>query len=415
MITTIIFDIDGTLLNTEHAILQSLQQSILEIKNEKIEQPDLTFVLGIPGRVALQKLNVDDIEKGVHIWENNYSKYTQTIQLFDGIKNMIKELQPYYNLGIITSKTRKEYESDFVPLGLSAYFKTVICVEDSIQPKPSSEPMLHFLQTSGTKKEDSIYIGDSIYDFQCAGSAGVRFGLALWGAHSVKNIPADYYFNTPKDVVYLLETERNTPREIHWVKYAMELQFLAQAGLTYSKDIFDIERFERIRTIAAEMMHTGSGYPVEYVKSIFCNETGFQTPKLDTRAAIFQDGKILLVKENDGRWSLPGGWVDVNESIRSNAIKEVKEEAGLNVITTKLIAVQDRNLHNQPLYAYGIAKAFVQCDVIDGAFTPNIETQESRYFSFDELPILAEEKVTQKQIKMCFDAYHSKNWHTVFD
>ena len=93
-----------------------------------------------------------------------------------------------------------------------------------------------------------------------------------------------------------------------WLEWAKELQFIAQGGLTYSKDVFDIERFERIREIAAEMLSLQSEIPIEKVKNLFCNETGFQTPKLDTRAAIFKDDKILLVKEKNGTWSLPGGW-----------------------------------------------------------------------------------------------------------
>ena len=98
---------------------------------------------------------------------------------------------------------------------------------------------------------------------------------------------------------------------LKWLEWAKELQFLAQAGLTYTKDDFDKERFERIRAIAAEMMSLQSSLPLERVKGLFCNETGFQTPKLDTRAAIFADNKILLVKEKNGTWSMPGGWVDV--------------------------------------------------------------------------------------------------------
>lgn len=102
--------------------------------------------------------------------------------------------------------------------------------------------------------------------------------------------------------------------------------------------------------------------PVEKVKDLFCNEEGYQTPKLDTRAAIFEGEKVLLVKENNGTWSLPGGWVDVDISVKENVIKEVKEEAGL-----------------------------------------------------DELPMLAEEKNNREQIEMCFDAYHSPNWKTLID
>ena len=97
-----------------------------------------------------------------------------------------------------------------------------------------------------------------------------------------------------------------------WLEWTKELQFIAQGGLTYSKDVFDIERFERIREITAEMLSLQSEIPIEKVKNLFCNETGFQTPKLDTRAAIFKDDKILLVKEKNGTWSLPGGWVEDN-------------------------------------------------------------------------------------------------------
>lgn len=200
-----------------------------------------------------------------------------------------------------------------------------------------------------------------------------------------------------------------------WIKLAIELQFLAQGGLCYSKDVFDIGRFERIREISAEMMSLGSGYSINHVKSVFCNETGFQTPKLDTRAAIFQNDKILLVEEKNGTWSLPGGWVDVYESIKTNTIKEVLEEAGLDVIPIKLIAIQDRKLHNQPEYAYGVIKAFVLCEVLRGEFKVNIETTNSGYFGLYELPLLAEEKNNTEQIKMCFDAYYDENRETVFD
>lgn len=101
-----------------------------------------------------------------------------------------------------------------------------------------------------------------------------------------------------------------------WLNWAIELQSLAQAGMTYGKDIYDRERYERIREISAEIIAHKSEIPVETVKDLFCNETGYQTPKLDTRAAIFKDDKILLVRENNGKWSLPGGWVDVNVSVK---------------------------------------------------------------------------------------------------
>ncbi len=164
------------------------------------------------------------------------------------------------------------------------------------------------------------------------------------------------------------------------------------------------------------MINEKSDIPLDKVKDLFCCETGYQTPKLDTRAAIFKNGKILLVHENNGTWSLPGGWCDVLESVESNTLKEVREETGLEARAVRLISVQDRNKHNKPIYAYGVCKVFVLCEVIGGKFEENIETTEIRYFSADELPENpAEEKTSREQIEMCFEAYADDNWQTQFD
>ena len=204
-------------------------------------------------------------------------------------------------------------------------------------------------------------------------------------------------------------------QEHQWLEWAKELQFIAQAGLTYTKDPFDKERFERVREIAAEIISLQGRLPLAQVKDLFCNETGFQTPKLDTRAAIFKDDKILLVEENDGTWSLPGGWVDVMETVKSNTVKEVKEEAGLDVEAVRVIALHDRNLHNQPPYAYNVCKVFVLCEVKGGCFHPNIETVGSGYFGLNELPPLSVDKNSYQQIEMCFAARSDKNWQVEFD
>ena len=200
-----------------------------------------------------------------------------------------------------------------------------------------------------------------------------------------------------------------------WLDWARELQSLAQAGLYYGADRFDLERYARIREIAAEMLSRKTGIPTERVKDLFCGEFGYQTPKLDTRAAVFRDGKILLVRENSGRWSLPGGWVEENLSVRENAVKETKEEAGLDVEPEFLIAVQDRKRHNLPVYAYNVCKVFILCRELGGAFQPNSETTESGWFAEDALPELAEEKNTAEQVRLCFKASREPDWVTRFD
>ena len=201
-----------------------------------------------------------------------------------------------------------------------------------------------------------------------------------------------------------------------WLKWAIEIQSLAQAGLAYTNNVYDIERYERLREISAEMISEKTDINLDKIKDLFCNEIGYQTPKIDTRAVIFKDNKILLTHESNGTWSLPGGWCDVLESVGSNTIKEVKEETGLDAQTVKIIAIQDRNKHNKPIYAYGVCKVFILCNVIGGEFIENIETTEIKYFSLDEIPDnLAEEKTNKEQIEMCFNAMNNKNWQVQFD
>ena len=199
------------------------------------------------------------------------------------------------------------------------------------------------------------------------------------------------------------------------IGYAAELQSLAQAGLFYGKDEYGKERYRRIREIAAELLATETGIPLERVTELFCSDYGYQTPKVDTRAAIFRGGKILLVHEADGRWSLPGGWCEYNMSPADNTVKEAFEEAGRKVVPTRVIAVQNRDAHNKPKYVYGVVKIFYLCEELGGEFQMNVETTEARYFAEDALPPLAEEKCNEEQVIMCFEAYRNADMKTVFD
>ncbi len=199
------------------------------------------------------------------------------------------------------------------------------------------------------------------------------------------------------------------------VSWAGELQSLAQAGLYYSRDVYDQERFQRVREIAAEMLAERTGLSLEKVQELFCADVGYQTPKIDTRAAIFQEGRILLVQERSGGWALPGGWCEYNLSPGENVVKEAKEEAGLDVRVLSLIAVQDRARHNLPAYAYGVVKMFFLCQAIGGGFQANSETLASAYFSEDALPPMAEEKCSREQVLLCFRAMREKQWTTLFE
>ena len=214
---------------------------------------------------------------------------------------------------------------------------------------------------------------------------------------------------------YGKKSEKKVEEE-RWLNWAIELQSLAQAGLAYGKDKFDIERFERIREISAEMVAHKTDISVEKVKNLFCNEVGYQTPKIDTRAAIFENNKILLIQESNGKWALPGGWADVYLSVKENVLKEVKEEAGIEASAEMIVALRDVTKNQGKAMPYGITKIFVLCKYVGGKFEKNIETIDSQYFGIDELPELAINKTTPEQIQMCFKANENRdNWKVIFD
>ena len=202
----IIFDIDGTLIDTEEAILQSLQDTVREMLHKDIEKPELKFALGIPGSVTLRKLGITDTERANVRWNEHLLKYKSSIRLFDGIPQLVGNLKMNgYRLGIVTSKTRNEYMADFaVPFGLSDYFDTVICMENATRPKPAPDPLLAYLNASDMNAGNVIYIGDTIYDSQCAKNAGVDFGLAAWGNVETQGVSAGYIFKRPADVLFSL-------------------------------------------------------------------------------------------------------------------------------------------------------------------------------------------------------------------
>lgn len=201
----IIFDIDGTMLDSAHVDLSALQRALDETKNKKFEIAELDFVLGIPSEVALTRLGVDDVHVCAMLWARYIKEMSHTMHLFDGIRELIIELKnKQIELGIITSKNRNEYSNDFSPLGLDGYFDTVICVEDSPSPKPSPEPMYAYLNRAGATPEEVLYVGDTIYDMQCAGGPEVDFGLALWGCRSADNISPTYRFDSPAHLLDVL-------------------------------------------------------------------------------------------------------------------------------------------------------------------------------------------------------------------
>jgi ADP-ribose pyrophosphatase YjhB (NUDIX family) len=204
--------------------------------------------------------------------------------------------------------------------------------------------------------------------------------------------------------------------EPKWLEWAKQLQSIAQAGLTYSKDVYDLERFELIRNISVEILTQHTYIDHKVIKELFANETGYATPKVDIRAVVFRDNKILMVRENDdGCWSLPGGWGDIGFTPGEVAVKEVKEESGFDVKAIKLISVMDKKCHPHPPSPYHIYKMFIQCEIIGGQPKEGIETSAVQFFTENELPSLSIARNTESQIKMVFKYLHNPQEPVYFD
>lgn len=199
------------------------------------------------------------------------------------------------------------------------------------------------------------------------------------------------------------------------LSYVKRVQALAQSGLTYCDNPYDIERYEELREISFNMLNLLSDEPIEKIRDLFMEEKGYQTPKVDVRAVIMKDNKILLVKEKiDGKWSLPGGWCDIGYSPSQMAQKEVREEAGYEVEVEQLLALLDKECHGHPKDIYHIYKLFFQCRIIGGDGISGMETSDVEFFGINELPDLSLTRNTLKQIKLMFKLYGSQK-KTVFD
>lgn len=202
-----------------------------------------------------------------------------------------------------------------------------------------------------------------------------------------------------------------------WLTWARRLQANAQSGLTFSQNKFDIQRYEEIRSIAAEMMAAAATLPDPApICDLFAHQAGYATPKVDVRVAAFRDQRILLVRElEDGGWTLPGGWADVGEPPAIAAAREAREESGYEVRITKLAAFFDRDLHDHPPHSFHAYKIFFLADVIGGSAQDSHETAGAQFFAPDAIPPLSLPRVTPRQIAHMFDHHRNPSLPTSFD
>jgi ADP-ribose pyrophosphatase YjhB (NUDIX family) len=197
-----------------------------------------------------------------------------------------------------------------------------------------------------------------------------------------------------------------------------EIQAISQSGLSFSKDPYDKERYESLKRLSNELITGSSSHEEEYIEKVFSAEKGYVTPKLDVRAAVFREEKILLIKEKvTGHWTLPGGYIDVNETLKESAEREVLEETGFTVSARKIAAIYDHRLHGYKPHLYHFYKIYMICDFVSGEPTSNIESEELGYFSVSEIMNLTIDpgRAFLPHIIRMFDHYHNPSLQADFD
>jgi ADP-ribose pyrophosphatase YjhB (NUDIX family) len=193
-------------------------------------------------------------------------------------------------------------------------------------------------------------------------------------------------------------------QDYRWLHWAQQLQAVAQTGDAYANNDFDRQRYDLVRNIAAAMMAAGSAAEPTDLAELFKRERGYATPRMDVRAAVFREGRILMVQErSDGLWTLPGGFADVGDSPSIAVEREVHEESGFTAKATKLVALFDRNRHPHPPFGFHLWKAFFLCELQGGEAQPSIETSAVGFFAADALPPLSQGRVSVGQVQLMFE------------
>lgn len=201
----IIFDLDGTMLDTEEMNMIPLQRLIKEELNKEIAYNELLVYRAYAGKKTLELLGFENIEKSYSKWVNYVNEYENGAKLYDGFEEVIKGLDENGILcGISSSKTKEQYEIDFLKTGLQKYMKSVVLAEDTENHKPHPDPLLKAIEILNIEPEEAIYVGDTIADYKATKLAGMDFAFALWGATDINGIEADYDLNEPKDLLEVL-------------------------------------------------------------------------------------------------------------------------------------------------------------------------------------------------------------------
>ncbi|WP_400194316.1 NUDIX hydrolase N-terminal domain-containing protein [Hymenobacter sp. B81] len=429
-IRAVIFDLDGTLADTLPLCIAAFRLAIEPAAGRVLSEAEIIATFGPSEEGTIQALAPDHYPECLAAYLRHYERLHEHCPApFPGIPALLQALRDQgLRLGLVTGKGAESTRLSLRHFGLEEAFDAL--ETGSPLGGRKREALQHLLTQWGLAPQEAVYIGDSPSDITDSQAVGIPVVAAAWAATAdaaaLQALCPDAVADSLDGLRAWLWPRLLPPpdadrRPTDWLAIAQRLQALAQAGLAYALSVYDTERYEELHALSLQMMAGLTGEPVSRLSTLFAGETGYPTPKVDIRAVLFRGAdEILLVREkvDGGRWSLPGGWADVGYTPFEVAVKEVREETGLEAEAVRLLALFDKKKHPHPPEPWYVYKAFILCRPVGGALRADTaETTGARWVSRTELPHLAlsMDRVTHSQLELMWAFAHQPALPTLCD
>jgi phosphoglycolate phosphatase-like HAD superfamily hydrolase/ADP-ribose pyrophosphatase YjhB (NUDIX family) len=405
----VIFDFDGTLADTLPLCVEAFRRASAPLVGRELSDEQIMATFGPAEEGSVYRLApnapTECLEAYLRHYEDLHAEYPEP---FAGIVQLLEGLRKRnVRLALVTGKGPRSAEISMRVLGLGQYFEFVEA--GSPDGPRKAEAIRDVLDRWKLHKHEVVYVGDHAKDVTASREVGIGVVGVAWARLSHPDRIAaerpDALFFHVEDLADWLSA-RIERVEVGWL--GQEIVALSQSGSSYTSDKFDCDRYERLRQIGAHLLESTSGYPALILEGPFGEDAGYATPKVDVRAAVFRGDQILLVKERDqGLWSVPGGFADVNSSPAESAVREVREESGLDVRAVRLLGIVDRNRHGYPPHPSHIYKVFFLCEEVGGGLRGSDETSDARFFSRSEMPPLSKDRIMPQHLEWLFECRDS--------
>ncbi|WP_413735910.1 NUDIX hydrolase N-terminal domain-containing protein [Sodalis sp. RH21] len=396
----VIFDMDGTLTDTLSLCVAAFRQAIEPLSGKQFSDEQIIATFGPSEEGTIMQLAPDHYEQGLSAYLAAYKTLIGDADgVFSGITELLGELRSAgIPMALVTGKGSGSTELTLARYDLAPYFTTV--ATGSPQGSVKALRIREIVGAWGLDPRDVLYVGDAPSDVTASREAGVRIAAALWSpeadSRAVAALHPDLMFNRVAELLAWFRQQRQD----RFFSLVQQLQGMAQTGLTFTRDRYDIERYEALRDIAAQLMAGQSSALRAQLAASFTGQAGYATPKVDTRAIVLRQGKILLVREaDDGLWSLPGGWADIGDRPSEAIRREIREETGLEATTERLLGVWDRNLHGHPPYPFHVYKMIFLCAEQGGELRLCEDSLELGFFDPAQLPPLSLTRIVPVEIQ----------------